>query len=400
MEYEGGHNVQYRTGKHGESISLLGYGCMRFTRSGNKIDLEKAEQEVLLALEQGVNYFDTAYIYPGNEVALGTILAKNHVRGQVMIATKLPQYLIKSISGINKHFEEQLLRLQTNYIDFYLMHMITDIASWHKLVELGILEWIQEKKKKGEIRNLGFSFHGNTSMFLEVLEAYDWDFCQIQYNYMDEHSQAGRKGLDRAFEKGIPVIIMEPLRGGKLVDLLPTKAKQLIAHNDRGYSAAEWAFRWLMEQEAVTCVLSGMNSIEMVYENVEIASQVKIDEFTSADRELISNIKNAIQETVKVNCTGCGYCMPCVNDVDIPGVFRCYNVAHTDGRKSAIREYIQTTALRKKSSGAHNCINCGKCTKHCPQSIPIPEQLKLASKELDTFYVRLLRWGVQRFKLW
>lgn len=303
MEYEGGHNVQYRTGKHGESISLLGYGCMRFTRSGNKIDLEKAEQEVLLALEQGVNYFDTAYIYPGNEVALGTILAKNHVRGQVMIATKLPQYLIKSISGINKHFEEQLLRLQTNYIDFYLMHMITDIASWHKLVELGILEWIQEKKKKGEIRNLGFSFHGNTSMFLEVLEAYDWDFCQIQYNYMDEHSQAGRKGLDRAFEKGIPVIIMEPLRGGKLVDLLPTKAKQLIAHNDRGYSAAEWAFRWLMEQEAVTCVLSGMNSIEMVYENVEIASQVKIDEFTSADRELISNIKNAIQETVKVNCT-------------------------------------------------------------------------------------------------
>ncbi|MFI3237776.1 MAG: aldo/keto reductase [Lachnospiraceae bacterium] len=392
--------MQYRLGKHGEKISLLGYGCMRFTRNGTKTELEKAEKEIMLAIKHGVNYFDTAYIYPGNEVALGQILAKNNVRKDIYIATKLPQYLIKSMKGIEKLFQEELERLHTDYIDFYLMHMITDIASWEKLVSLGILDWIAEKKELGQIKNLGFSFHGNTEMFLQILDAYDWDFCQIQYNYMDEHTQAGRKGLLAAAAKDIPVIIMEPLRGGKLVSLLPDNARMLISNHAKGYSAAEWAFRWLMEQPEVTCVLSGMNSTDMVEENIKIANAVSIGEFTNEDFDFISSIKSSINEKVKVGCTACGYCLPCPQGVDIPGTFRCYNEIYTDSRISATREYIQTTALRQIPSSASYCISCGKCTKHCPQSIDIPNELKRASKKLETPLYKIVRFVVQRFKLW
>ena len=216
--------MQYRNDRHGHPISLLGYGCMRFTKKGNSIDLAKAEEEIMAAYHQGVNYFDTAYIYGGSEVALGKIVAKNGIRHDISIATKLPQYLIKSKAGIEKYFTEQMERLQTDYIDYYLMHMLTDIGAWEKLKRLGIEDWIEEKKKTGAIKNVGFSFHGNTEKFLEILDAYDWDFCQIQYNYMDEHSQAGVKGLKAAAAKKIPVIIMEPLRGGKLVGMLPESA--------------------------------------------------------------------------------------------------------------------------------------------------------------------------------
>lgn len=181
--------MQYRKDKYGKDISILGYGCMRFSKKGNSIDLEKAEEEIMNAINNGVNYFDTAYIYPGSEEALGKILEKNKVRDKIYIATKLPQYLIKSKASLDKYFDEQLKRLKTDHIDYYLMHMLTDIAAWEKLKKLGIEEWIRQKKQKGKIINLGFSFHGNSDMFIKILDAYDWDFCQIQYNYMDENSQ-------------------------------------------------------------------------------------------------------------------------------------------------------------------------------------------------------------------
>ena len=196
--------MQYRKDRYGEPISLLGYGCMRFTKNGNSIDLDKAERELMLAIKSGVNYLDTAYIYPGSEVAVGEILHRNHCREEIRLVTKLPQYYIKSGVAIEKYFNEQLTRLQTDYIDYYLMHMLTDVAAWEKLKKLGIEDWITQKKKEGKIRNIGFSFHGNTEMFIQILDAYDWDFCQIQYNYMDEHTQAGRAGLQEAAKRGIP----------------------------------------------------------------------------------------------------------------------------------------------------------------------------------------------------
>ena len=392
--------MQYRKNRQGEPISILGYGCMRFTKKGNSIDIDKAEKEVMEAIRGGVNYLDTAYIYPGSEVALGEILKRNHCREQVSIATKLPQYLIKSEAALDKYFNEQLSRLQTDYVDYYLMHMLTDIAAWEKLCKLGIKEWIAKKKEEGKIKNLGFSFHGNTEMFRQILDAYDWDFCQIQYNYMDEHSQAGRKGLQAAAEKNIPVIIMEPLRGGKLVDLLPEKAKKLIADNERKRTPAEWAFRWLWNQPEVTCVLSGMNSLAMVEENVQIASSAEAGAFTKEDFALIEAVKQEINSNIKVGCTGCSYCMPCPKGVDIPTAFRCYNRMYTENKKAGRFEYAQIVALQKEMSDMGRCIECGKCESHCPQHIEIRRELKEARKHLLPWYYVVIIKIARLFKFW
>lgn len=392
--------MNYRTDRKGNQISILGYGCMRFTKNGSRVDIDKAEQEVMYAIEHGVNYLDTAYVYPGNEEAVGEILARNHCRDKVFLATKLPHYLIKSRSGLEKTFQEQLRRLQTGYIDYYLMHMLNDVKTWEKLISLGILEWIREKKEAGQIRNIGFSYHGNSGNFIQLLDAYDWDFCQIQYNYLDENSQAGRKGLEYAGEKGIPVIIMEPLRGGRLVRYLSPDARKLIADGHKYQTPAELAFRWLWDQPQVTCVLSGMNSMDMVQENIRTASDAEAGAFTEEDFALIEAVKKEITRNMKVGCTGCGYCMPCPKGVDIPMAFHCYNLRHMEHDRSGRREYLQSTAMRREQSSASQCIRCGKCEKHCPQGLPIREKLAEARKELETPAYRLIRWAVRTFRIY
>ncbi len=392
--------MQYRQDQFQNPISILGYGCMRFTKKGAAIDLEKAEKEVMAAIKGGVNYLDTAYIYPGSERALGKILEKNHCRDKVFIATKLPQYLIKSQASLDKYLHEQLERLSTDHIDYYLMHMLTDIAAWEKLCRLGIKEWIARKKEEGKIRNIGFSFHGNTEMFLRILDAYDWEFCQIQYNYLDEHSQGGKEGLQAAAAKGIPVIIMEPLRGGKLVDLLPEKAKKIIKDNPRKWSPAEWAFRWLWNQPEVTCVLSGMNSLPMVEENLKIASAAQTEEFTKEDFALIQQVKEEIDRNTKVGCTSCAYCMPCPKGIDIPTAFRCYNRMYTENKRAGRFEYAQIVALQKEMSDISKCVECGKCERHCPQHIEIPKKLKEAQKKLQPWYFRTGIKIARLFKFW
>ncbi len=375
--------MQYRKDKYGNPISVLGYGCMRFTQKAGKTDLDKAEKEIMAAIDAGVNYFDTAYVYPDSEAALGKILERNGVREKIKIATKLPHYMIKTKDDAEKYFQEELKRLKTDYVDYYLMHMLTDVKTWERLKELGIAEWIQEKKESGAVRQVGFSYHGNTDMFCQLVDAYDWEFCQIQYNYLDEHSQAGRKGLHYAASKGIPVIIMEPLRGGRLVNNLPEKALKLFADYEIKRTPAEWAFRWLWNQPEVTCVLSGMNSLEMVEENVKNASSSCVGEFTEKEETLLKEVVDVINEKMKVGCTGCGYCMPCPKKVDIPGVFAAYNKCSTDSKSKAFQEYVMCTLLRKDSTSAGNCVECGKCEQHCPQKIEIRKELKNAKKELE-----------------
>ena len=392
--------MKYRKDRKGNEISILGYGCMRFTKKGGEIDIEKAEQELLHAIRNGVNYLDTAYIYPGSEEALGKILTKNQCRKDVYLATKLPHYMIRSQAGIEKKFQEHLERLQTDYIDYYLMHMLNDVKTWEKLIGLGILDWIKEKKASGQIRNIGFSYHGNTENFKALLDVYDWDFCQIQYNYLDEHSQAGRSGLEYAGEKGIPVIIMEPLRGGKLVNMLPKEAKELIAKSDTVNSPAELAFRWLWNQPQVTCVLSGMNSMEMLEENLRTADLAEVGSFTEQEFALVDQVKQEIKKKMKVGCTGCGYCMPCPQNVDIPMTFHSYNMKYSESKKSGSWEYTQATAMRRVTSSASQCVGCGKCEKHCPQGIPIREKLKEAVKELETPKYKVLKWAVKTFRIY
>ncbi len=372
--------MKYRNNRKGEPISILGYGCMRFTNSGHGINMEKTEKELLEAYRAGVNYFDTAYVYSGSEAAIGEIFERNGIRDKINIATKLPQYLIGSRSALDKYFNEELSRLRTDYVDYYLMHHMTAMNQWDKLKSVGIEDWIKEKKKSGQIRNIGFSYHGNSEDFIGILNAYDWDFCQIQYNYMDETSQAGIEGVRAAAEKGIPIIIMEPLRGGKLVNLLPDKAKELIASRPTGYTPAEYGLRWLWNQPEITCVLSGMNSIEMVKENCRIASDVEALSFTADDFDTIDNIKTIIRESELVGCTGCRYCMPCPKGVDIPALFRSYNMTALESKNAARFEYAQTVGLKKDPAFATQCIQCGKCEQHCPQNISIREKLKEADR--------------------
>ena len=317
----------------------------------------------------------------------------------MFIATKLPHYLIKSRDGLEKLFQEQLTRLKTDYIDFYLMHMLSDTDTWEKLKAIGIEDWIAEKKASGIIRQIGFSYHGNSDMFCSLLDAYDWDFCQIQYNYMDEHSQAGRRGLNYAHAKGLPVIIMEPLRGGKLVHRLPESALQIFEDYPIKRSPAQWAFRWLWNQPEVTCVLSGMNSHAMVLDNIQTASTVEIGELGPSEEEMLRQVVQCINAKVKVGCTGCGYCMPCPKNVDIPGTFAAYNRKYTESRFWGTVEYIMCTAMRKKSTAASNCIECGKCEKHCPQNIAIRKELKNAKKELEGPLYRNLRRIIEKLKL-
>ncbi|MCR5748104.1 MAG: aldo/keto reductase [Lachnospiraceae bacterium] len=389
--------MQYRKDKKGNELSLLGYGCMRFTKKGGSIDLEKAEKEIMAAYDAGVNYFDTAYIYSGSEAALGKIFERNHIREKINITTKLPQYLISGRAAVDKYFNEQLSRLRTGYVDYYLMHMLTDIAMWEKLKTIGILEWIEDKKKSGQIRNIGFSYHGNTENFLKILNDYDWDICQIQYNYLDEVTQAGRVGLNAAAEKNIPVVIMEPLRGGKLVDMLPVDAQKAFAESGRGWSPAEWAFRWLYDQKEVTVVLSGMNSVEMISENVKTASEAAIGELNEKDRFIIEEVKKCINAKEKVNCTGCRYCMPCPKGVDIPGIFRCYNTMYTESKSQGRYQFAQTVGLTREPAFASQCVECGKCEQHCPQGIHIREKLKEADKALRPLPYKIAINAVRKY---
>ena len=375
--------MNYREDKYGNKLSILGFGCMRFQRKLGAIDFEKAERQIMLAIDGGVNYFDTAYIYPGSEALLGQVLEKNNARDKVYIATKIPHYLVKSIQDMEKIFTEELRRLRTDHVDYYLMHMLTDIGAWERMKALGAVEWLKEKQASGAIRQVGFSYHGNSDMFCKLVDAYDWDFCQIQYNYLDEHSQAGRKGLLHAHAKGLPVIIMEPLRGGKLVNLLPEEGKKIIADYSVKRTPAQWAFRWLWDQPEVTVVLSGMNTDEMVLDNMETASNVQVGELGAGEQAMLKEVVKAINARIKVGCTGCGYCMPCPKGVDIPGTFAAYNRYYSEGKISGLREYFMCTALRKTNTGISNCIGCGKCEKHCPQAIEIRKHLQEAKKKLE-----------------
>ena len=390
--------MNYRKDRYGNALSALGFGCLRFPKKGNRIDLEETEKQILQAVELGINYFDTAYIYGGSEAVLGQILEKNHLRDRVKIATKLPHYLIRSREGLEKLFREELKRLRTDHVEYYLMHMLNDVDAWQRLKELGVEAWLAEKKTAGQIGQVGFSYHGNSEMFCRLLDAYDWDFCQIQYNYLDEHSQAGRKGLQYAHAKGLPVIIMEPLRGGRLVTQLPEKARRCFGAFPVKRTPAQWGLRWLWDQEEVTVVLSGMNSPEMVQENIRTACQTSVGVLTEEERAVYARVVEAINEGIKVGCTGCGYCQTCPKGVDIPGAFAAYNRWHSENKAGAFMDYLKCTTMRKNSTAASNCIGCGKCEKHCPQGIAIRQELENARKALEgpvyQISSRVLKWFV------
>ncbi|MCL2593685.1 MAG: aldo/keto reductase [Defluviitaleaceae bacterium] len=378
--------------KNSDKLSLLGFGCMRFPKNE-----QETEELLLYAIENGINYFDTAYIYGNSEEVLGRILAKNNKRKDVKIATKTFPALIKKYSDFDKYFNRQLERLQTDYIDYYFIHMLTDVLMWQRLVDLGAIDWINSKKADGSIKNIGFSYHGGRDEFIKICDDFAWEFCMIQYNYLDEYKQAGKSGLQYANKKGLPVMIMEPLRGGRLANNLPKKALEAFFKADVQRTPAEWSFRWIYNHEEVTCVLSGMSDMKMLKENIAVVKSSKINSLTEAELLIIEEAKQAIEETIKVNCTGCNYCMPCPQGVDIPTCLSCYNNTVIEGRMPAIAKYFMQTCFKKEPSIASKCNKCGKCEKHCPQNIEIIKELENTKKALEKFYLKPIRWGARKF---
>jgi len=391
--------VQYRKDpKTGTELSVLGFGCMRFPRGITGIDMAKTEAMLRNAIEHGVNYFDTAYVYGGSEVAVGEILAKDGLRDRIYLATKLPHQQCKSYEDFDRLFSTQLERLKTDHIDYYLLHNLPSRELWQRLVGLGIEKWIAEKKASGQVRQLGFSFHGAQPDFLDLLEVYNWDFCQIQYNYLDEHYQAGRAGLKAAYAKGLPVIIMEPLRGGKLSNGLPKEAAQILRAAEPQVSLASWAFRWLYDQKEVSVVLSGMSTAEQVEDNLKTAAEAAVGMFSPEQHRLLNQAIEIVKKSYRVPCTGCNYCMPCPHGVNIPGCFSAYNTRSAQGLISGMTQYVTSTAANHpgRYAGAGNCQACGECEAKCPQHIPIIEQLEEVKRHMEPFWFKLLLRILQR----
>lgn len=387
--------MQYRTmEKTGDKLSILGYGCMRFPTKGVMApDEERIEKQIISAIEKGVNYFDTAYTYPNSESVLGTILAKGY-RDKVKLATKLPLPLVHKHKDIERLFSEQLQRLQTDHIDYYLMHGINNYEDWIKLKELGIETFIHKEQKQDRIVNIGFSFHGNIKAFKHIVDDYPWDFCQIQYNYVDENFQAGTEGLHYAHEKGLGIIVMEPLRGGTLIGKMSPAAQKIMNGIEPKQSPAELALRWVWNHPEVNVVLSGMNVEEHIEENIRIASNATPNSLSQQELDALNNIRIEFERNIKVNCTGCAYCMPCPFGVNIPYCFAMYNSKAMFGGLPPVFHYLSGTSGEKSSTGtvsrASQCQNCGACEKHCPQHLPIRKHLKEVSSVMEKWSYKVM----------
>jgi len=376
-------------GKTGDLVSILGYGCMRFPRKDRKIDEARTERQVISAIEKGVNYFDTAYMYPGSEAVLGKILAKGY-RDKVMIATKIPPFMVHSRKDMDSILTTSLKRLQTDYIDYYLMHNLSTFSGWEGLKQLGIEEFINAAVRSGKIKHIGFSFHGDKGQFKRIVDDYPWDFCLIQYNYMDEYTQAGKEGLEYAASKGLGIAVMEPLRGGLLANKVPPQVQAIWSRNGEGRTPAEWALRWIWNHPQVSVVLSGMNEESQVEENIRVAETALPESLSAYELERINEAKEMLASLVKINCTGCGYCMPCPAGVNIPLCFRYYNDRYLFHSRQFRLHYMGMTigADGGGPSYASLCMNCEKCEKHCPQDLPIRRHLKEVVKEMERFYFK------------
>jgi len=382
--------MQYRKDKHGNKLSALGLGCMRFPR-----DKSETERMVLAAIEGGVNFFDTAYIYPGSEATLGSILANHDKRKDVFIATKLPSMFLKSAADFDKYFSEQLRRLQTDYIDHYFIHNLPDFAAWERLVNMGIEDWLAEKKAAGKIRQIGFSFHGTCDEFIKILDAYPWEFTMIQYNYYDETYQAGREGLHAAAKKGIAVMIMEPLLGGQLATGLPKQAVAIFEKSNPSLTPADWALWWLWNQPEITVVVSGMKNTQITESNLRSINNFR----PLSDKELAvyADVVALTRKSYKIKCTSCNYCLPCPKGINIPACLSIYNNSYLQGYSKGITQYATSTAIiTKKPNSPRLCNGCGKCEKDCPQKIPIRQELKKVARRFEPLPIRMMLALVRR----
>lgn len=386
--------MQYRrVPKNGDQLSALGFGAMRLPTRMGRIDEERAMRQIRGAIDQGVNYLDTAVPYHGGESErfIGRVLQDGY-RQKVKLATKLPPQSVNTREDMDRILGIQLKKLKTDHIDYYLLHGL-DARSWKKLYDLGVLDFLDKALASGRIRNAGFSFHGDRKTFREIVDAYDWTMCQIQYNFLDETNQAGTEGLRYAASKKLAVMVMEPLRGGMLAANLPAAVQQVYDRSPVKHTPAEWAFRWVWNHPEVTGVLSGMNDEAHVAENISTAATAFPDAMSEPELATIAEVAAVYRGLVKVGCTGCAYCMPCPFGVNIPMCFSIYNDYHIGANRIFTRGMYGAMlmgGLMPERADASLCKACGKCEKACPQHIAIPAELKKVNRTLGGLRTKLL----------
>jgi uncharacterized protein len=383
--------MRYRKlGKTNLDVSILGFGAMRLPMVGNPgglagfdpkipIDEERADKMVQHALDQGVNYFDTAYGYHGgqSETYIGKVLRQ--YRTKVMIATKLPVWNIEKKEDFERIFNEQLKKLQTDYLDVYLIHNLGSLF-WNKLKNLGVLEFLDGLKASGRVRCVGFSFHDEIKIFKQIIDAYDWDLTQIQYNFYDQDYQAGREGMKYAASRGIGVVAMEPLRGGKLVDKIPAEVQTIWDSAKVQRSPAEWSMRWVWNHPEIAAVLTGSSSLEQLMDHTRIIKEAAPNSLKPEELALFIQVRSLYRTMLKVDCTSCAYCMPCPNSIDIPLNFQLYNDMFLFKEPEFSTLFYNSMMPENQRAGA--CVECNECMDKCPQKIDIVSQLKEAAKAL------------------
>lgn len=386
--------------KTGDKVSPLGFGAMRLPLKNGKIDREVAKRLIYHGIDNGINFIDTAALY-GNgdsEKFLGEVLVGEY-KDKVLLSTKLPVYKIKKYEQMDKTLNKQLERLNRDSIDYYLLHNV-DLENMNRLLKLNVIKFLTEAKKEGKIKHVGFSYHGKSREFPLIVDSYDWDCAMVQYNFMDSNTQVDIDGIKHAYEKGLGIFIMEPLKGGILAGKMPNKASEILNKQDPEKSTAEWSLSWVLNHPEVSCVLSGMNEVSQIDENIAIASKVESNSLTSSEIETLDKVKEVMQDLLKINCTSCGYCMPCPRKVNIPECIKIYNEKYLFNQKGLLTDafinyFTSVGGVMNEKGNAGLCTNCGVCIEKCPQHLDIPKELKKVKNEFEGHGFNFKLWFIK-----
>jgi hypothetical protein len=385
--------------KNGDKLSVLGYGLMRLPVRMGAIHEKLAEKQIMHAMDQGVNYFDTAVPYHNgkSEPFFGKVLSQNGCRDKIKLATKLPHWSASCKEDMDRILDEQLTKLQTDRIDYYLIHALSG-ELWETAKQNGAIEFLDGALREGKIINAGFSFHGLADDFKDIVDDYDWTFCQIQYNYLDTKNQAGTAGLKYAASRDLAVIIMEPLRGGNLAKTPPPTVQKIWDRAEQKRTPVGWSLGWIWNRPEVTVILSGMNNDDHINENLALADQALPNAFSEKERNLVREAAAEFRRVMKVACTGCQYCMPCPHGVNIPGCFECYNSKHAFKDKGAkLMYYFQNGGIvTGQPTLASMCEQCGECVEKCPQNLHIPDLLEDVKGDMEGVLMKPMIWLIKR----
>lgn len=384
--------------KTGDKISTLGFGAMRLPLKNGKIDRIKGKELIYHAIENGVNLIDTAYLYGDSESFLGEVLTPE-IRSKIKLSTKLPSINVRKYEDMEKFLNEQLERLQTDYIDYYLIHAV-DLKTVNRLIKRDLFKFIAKAKDEGKIKHVGFSYHGPKEEFDIIIDGYDWDVVMVQYNYFDENVQASMEGIEYAASKGMGVFVMEPLKGGILAGKMPSEVEEIFKRADPDKSNADWALEWVLNNRNVTCILSGMNTLEQLDDNLRITDRTTPLSMTLEEMETVELAKRVMRKSLKINCSTCGYCMPCPQGVNIPECLKIYNEKYLFGHKGLINQsfmdyYQYVGGIMGNRGNAGLCNGCGKCLRKCPQKLDIISELKIVKKEFEVPGVKYILTFVQ-----